>query len=313
MGILQPLSASSIIGVPFADYLNVSVPVEYWHGLRSDVLEQIEATAPVHQDMEGLHRLLNDDLRPTPAVFRFSRRGKVVVLSASGMALQAMRSVGTYEGYLRAIAAYPHRISMLHVTADYLIPEPADFIQMVKSAAQAEEVYLTRKVVKKERQKALLVMGFRGKETGTVYLSDRENADVWGKVYDKQQERVSKGFSDPGSIVRVEIAVQSDVGATLRDAYEPSDLYYAHASKSLVEAPHGFNGWSPKGEGFVLPPRREVLPLERLERLLSSQDVARLVELARECYRDKAGDVLARLMRQKCASADAVEMSESEA
>ena len=313
MGILQPLSASSIIGVPFADYLNVSVPVEYWHGLRSDVLEQIEATAPVHQDMEGLHRLLNDDLRPTPAVFRFSRRGKVVVLSASGMALQAMRSVGTYEGYLRAIAAYPHRISMLHVTADYLIPEPADFIQMVKSAAQAEEVYLTRKVVKKERQMALLVMGFRGKETGTVYLSDRENADVWGKVYDKQQERVSKGFSDPGSIVRVEIAVQSDVGATLRDAYEPSDLYYAHASKSLVEAPHGFNGWSPKGEGFVLPPRREVLPLERLERLLSSQDVARLVELARECYRDKAGDVLARLMRQKCASADAVEMSESEA
>ena len=313
MGILQPLSASSIIGVPFADYLNVSVPVEYWHDLRSDVLEQIEATAPVHQDMEGLHRLLNDDLRPTPAVFRFSRRGKVVVLSASGMALQAMRSVGTYEGYLRAIAAYPHRISMLHVTADYIIPEPADFIQMVKSAAQAEEVYLTRKVVKKERQKALLVMGFRGKETGTVYLSDRENADVWGKVYDKQQERVSKGFSDPGSIVRVEIAVQSDVGATLRDAYEPSDLYYAHASKSLVEAPHGFNGWSPKGEGFVLPPRREVLPLERLERLLSSQDVARLVELARECYRDKAGDVLARLMRQKCASADAVEMSESEA
>ena len=313
MGILQPLSASSIIGVPFADYLNVTVPIEYAQDLRSDVLEQIEATAPVHQDMEGVHRLVNDDLRPTPAVFRFSRRGKVIVLSASGMALQAMRSMGTYEGYLRSIAAFPHRVSMLHVTADYIVPDPSDFIQMVKSAGQAEEVYLTRKVVKKERQKALLVMGFRGKETGTVYLGDRANADVWAKVYDKQQERVSKGFSDPGSIVRVEIAVQSDVGATLRDAYEPADLYYAHASRSLVEPPYGFNGWSPKGEGFALSPRREVLPLERLERLLVSQDVASLIELARECYRDKAGDVLSRLMRQKCATADAVEMSGAEA
>src|SRR5450830_1701966 len=48
---------------------------------------------------------------------------------------------------------------------------------------------------------------------------------IWARVYDKREERVSRGFADPGPLVRVELVV-SGVGATLRDVSDPSALFY---------------------------------------------------------------------------------------
>lgn len=305
MRILEPLPAGSMLGVPFTDYLNVTVPHEFGDEVVSLILPIIEATAPFSETEPGTYRLFNSQLKATGAVFKIKKRGKVRVISASGQALDALRSARLYGSYLQALASVPHRISMLHATQDYMIYSPSEYVLAVKDAAFSELLFLTQKRLLKTQVKAITAPGLNGQETGTVYLGNRANADVWAKVYDKQQERLERGYSDPGPVVRVEVAVQSDVGATLKDALDPRDLFFKYASRSLVEVPSGFVGWEPAGEGYVLGERFEVLPLARLERLMDfSLDVAHLVDIARQCYGPKAGDVLSRLFHKKCDQAD---------
>lgn len=307
MTILKLLPYASRIGDPFADYLNISVPMDFGDALKAQTLPIIESCGPLNAEPGEVYRLYDSRLKPTSAVFKFKNRGKVTILSCSGLALAALRSTGGYMPFLAEIGSLPYRVTMLHATLDYLVPDPAEVVMGVKEAAFAETLSLTRKRILKEHVNALTSPNPEGKETGTVYLGNRANADVWAKVYDKRHERVSRGFVDPGPIVRVEVAVQSDVGATLRDASNPSDLFFHFAGKSLVERPPGFGSWSPSGEGYVLPRREELLPLQRLDRLLDySVDLTRIVDIAVSAYGEKAGDVLARLIRKKVDSVLAV-------
>ena len=173
----------------------------------------------------------------------------------------------------------------------------------MKSAASSGELSLTRKRLLPSHCTYLLGADCDGLETGTVYLGNKANADVWAKVYDKRHERLSRGYSEPGSIVRVEVAVQSDAGATLRDALNPRDLFYHFAGRSLVEVPPDFAGWSAHGEGFVLGERRERTLFERMDSLIEhSVDVAKVGAMAIVLYGDMAAQVIGRKVVQRGAS-----------
>lgn len=229
------------------------------------------------------------------------------VFSASGGFLEVLRRASMYGDYLSAIASFPHRVSMLHATADFQADAP-EVIQALKSVAYAGDVSLTRKAVQPSNVQVLLSPNHEGCETGTVYLGNRKNADVWAKVYDKGHERRSRGFPDPGNLIRVEIAVQSDMGATLRDAYNPHDLFYQFASPSLVTPPPDLLPWVPMGEGFVMPKvQSNITGVQKITAVLSnSPDFKRVLSIAVEEYGDGAKDavlqVVSRLIAKSLAS-----------
>lgn len=299
MTILSVLPYSSRIGEPFCDFLNVTTPSDYGAEATRRVLPIVESLGFIEGCGEGVYRLLGKDSKPCGS-FKVKNRGKVAVFSASGGVLSCLRSVGLLDAFLTEFAVLPHRVSMLHATLDYLDIDPPGRIRAVDAAGHAGDLALSRKRLLPKHVSSLLSANSAGDKTGTVYLGNRANADVWAKVYDKQHERLSRGFADPGPLVRVEVAVQSDMGATLKDASDPAALFFHFAGRSLVQQPPGFAGWVAGGEGYVLAPRVEVLPLQRLDRLLDfSPDVSRVVDIAIEAYGEKAGDVLARLFREK--------------
>lgn len=297
MSILLPLPSTSMIGDPFADYLNVTVPLDFVYPLTEELRPLLDVLG-VSEAVEGVYSL--PDKRGTVKV---SKRGKVGIFSASGGFLTVLRDTGHFHHYLAALSSFPHRVSMLHATQDYVVASPPAVVQEVKRLGQAGELGLTRKRIEPDRVKAILALNIDGQETGTVYLGHRANADVWAKVYDKRHERLSRGLSDPGSIVRVEIAVQSDVGATLRDVADPASIFFNFASRSLAQVPDGVPDWLPYGEGYV--PSSGIYAASALHRLTAimdtSLDVARLVRLARsEFGEDSAFDALMPLLRARC-------------
>lgn len=308
MSILRCFPYASMAVRPFADYLNVTVPFEQAQAVREALLPVIDSIGSFEEVEEGLFQFV--ELRAgargslevqKAGVLKMKRRGKVLVVSASGAILGRMRSAGLYGEYLAVLGSFPHRVSMLHATADYYVPSPPSAIAQVKQAASAGELSLTRKRLLPSQCVYLLGADSDGLETGTAYLGQRQNADVWAKVYDKRHERLSRGFSDPGSVVRVEVAVQSGAGATLRDALDPSDVFFHFAGRSLVEVPLEFAGWSPHGEGYVLGERRERTLFERFENLLEgSRDVRRLADMAIQLYGDMAAQVLGRKIVALC-------------
>ena len=304
MSIVKHLPCSAMVGEPFADYLNFSVPLDSAGGLLDGVLGILYEIGSFEETQDGVFRHLHPCIRSGKVVVeslgsvRVSRRGKVQVVSTSGGVLRLLREKGRFLDYLAVIGSFPYRVTMLHVTADYLCPSVPAVVAAVKDAALSGSLSLTRKSLQPSHCSYLGGIDVDGHETGTVYLGKKANADVWAKVYDKRHERLSRGCEDPGSLLRVEVALQSDVGVTLRDVQRPADVFFQYAGKSLVAVPDGFAGWQSHAEGFVLPPRPERTAYERFHSFVSGNlDLKRAAEMAVEVYgADVAPQVLGRVI-----------------
>lgn len=279
---LPILDHGSILTDPFCDYLNVTTPEEHSEAVMSALAPLLDMLGG-EEESPGLYRFAG-----IFGTFKNHRRGNVAVLGASGGVLDLLRRRHLFQDYLSILASFPHRVSMLHATCDYRAQGSA-VVHQVKAAGQAGRLYLTRKAIQPKQVVFFFSQGIDGLDTGTVYLGSKKNADVWGKVYDKQHERLCRGFPDPGAMVRVEIAVQSDVGATLKDASNPTSLFYHFAGRSLVEVPSGVPAWQAHGEGFQITPRsHDWTAAERIDSIFSSDSgIARALALATE---DSQGD-----------------------
>jgi hypothetical protein len=291
-----------MLGDPFTDYLNVTVPLDCVDPL-TDQLTPLLDILGATEVSPGLFKL--PDSR---ASFKVHKRGKVGIFSASGGLLTALRGKGLFMQYLCDLGSFPHRVSMLHATQDYIVAAPAPVIQEVRRQGQLGELSLTRKRILPTQVKAILAVGLHGVETGTCYLGHRANADVWAKVYDKQEEQLSRGFNDPGPMVRIEIAVQSDVGATLRDAADPSSIFFHFGSRSLVECPDYVREWVPHGDGYV-PSAARFVPtaLQRIEAILDgSADFARILKIGRSEFGEGVFEAIMPSLRRRCALREAL-------
>lgn len=305
MSIIDSFPTSAIVRDPFADWLSVTVPRDFDAAFRDGleaILGQLGAVARLDDVTYQVGRLMVGGKLESYGSVKFKPKGQgFFLVSASGGILERMRDCGVFMDYLALIGSFPHRVTRLHATCDYAVPSPGVVIRAVKSAAAAGEVQLSRKALPASQCKWMLVAGEDGLDTGTVYLGKQEKSDITAKVYDKQRERIDKGFPDPGPIVRVELSLGSETGVTLRDAADPAGVYWHYASRTLVQRPEGFPEWSGQAEGFVLPPRRVVGPLERMQRLLeSSFELRQLVDLACAAHGDHAASVLARIFRERC-------------
>jgi hypothetical protein len=117
-------------------------------------------------------------------------------------------------------------------------------------------------------------------------------------VYDKRNERIDAGFPDPGPWVRYELVVRSEMGPTLKDAYDPTPMFFHFASPDVLERPEDVASWAPHAEGFALEKLPTTTPMQKMYRLLdSSADVARLVKLAHEAGPGSVRMLLARIER----------------
>jgi len=294
MTIVPILSHESMVCAPFCDYLNITTPKDYGD-LVLRALSPYLDTLGCSEVSEGLFMLPEKG-----GSFKFHPRGKVYIIGQSGGFLEALRQRGLFNQYLAEFAEFPHRISMLHATADFRVDSPA-VIQQFKALGQSGNFSLTRKTISPKFVHALLSHDVDSRDTGTVYFGNRKNSDVWAKVYDKRHERLSKGLTDCGALLRVEIAVQSDVGATLRDASVPDLLFHHFAKKSMVSAPPGIASWVPYAEGYDLPSKNENLTgIQRLKSILEfSNDITRLIKIAQLEYGDEGGVVLSGLIKKR--------------
>lgn len=291
---ILPLKNEYCLCEPFVDYLNLTTPKENGLAILGQLRPILDSLGCI-EVLEGLFQL------PSKlGTFKLSSRAQVSIFSASGGFLEALRANRLYGDYLLVFSEFEHRVSMLHATVDFRVDSP-EYLEAIYQKASIGGIQLTRKSLNPLHVSRLTGKNLDGVDTGTVYLGSRKNSDVWAKVYDKRQERLAKGLADVGPMLRVEIAVQSDVGATLRDASKPYDIFYHFASKSLVTAPDNFKGWEPHGVGFSLErPKTDLTTWQRLWGIMSSsQDVNRMVELAVADYGDDALSELTKLLRKK--------------
>lgn len=283
------LSYTSIAGVPFCDYLTVTMPADSLEPLKNSLLELFDATGLSTFDDGTTYQIENK-----PGALKLKSNPRYLTLSASGGILEHFRQTGFYDEYIAILSEYTLKITRLDATADYLVAYAPDVINAYKNAAMASKIHLTRKELDQRDIKYFMGQNEHGHQTGTIYLGNRETHSIHGKIYDKGFERYSKGYENYLQTVRIELTLKADTGVTIRDAHSPENVFYNYASRSLVIPPPHFTGWEPNTTGYTLPKQPDLFtPAGKILNIFkNSLDLSRAMRIAVTGYDKQALDVL---------------------
>lgn len=214
----------------------------------------------------GIIKLNNND--------RFSR------VSASGSVLAHFRAQGLFMEYLSELSASPHRVTRLDAALD-VNRDGADVIAEMRSRFSSGSASLGRKSLK-----VTYLTGVRSdkRETGTCYFGHRQRARHTARVYDKAHEALEKRGESLPPTTRYEITARGErdrPSPTLRDAAEPTSLFWHVASPTLLTSPDNVAPWvAGDGESWVFK-RPELLPAEIVERKVNyNPDLDSIAQIA---------------------------------
>lgn len=264
----------------FCDFLGVTFDHSDWPSVRSAIEPCLDSFgASLEFDADGTTLWRSGD-----GTIRAKRFGSVMSLGASGAACAALRVAAMFGNYLAAIGSVPHTVTRLDASIDLVEDTPAVIDRLVSASETSEGIALTRKRVRPRDVTRLLARRSDGKDTGTCYIGSR-NAEVRAAVYDKREERLSRGLCDVGPLTRYELRLKSGVGATLRDALVPDSIFWHFMSPSVL--PHSPPGvsrpWVSHAGGFEVERPDLPLPAARLRRRLdASPEVRALLRLVDE-------------------------------
>lgn len=263
----------------FCDWLTTSHPLDVAPLVRSGLQSYLDAFGFTQEFSDAettLHRAGHHS-----TVRQYTRHG-VHIVAMSGKSCSYLRSFDAWGDVLGVLGSVPHRVTMLHATMDVAEHGPTA-VAAVLERARLGVISFTRKSIPAQAVRAFMGTDIRGEVTGTAYIGAK-HADVQGVVYDKRHERENAGEWLDAPLTRYELRLRSGVGITLHDAYDPTEVFWHHAGRSLLTRPDGVQPWVPRAEGFTMPPRMIFTPAELMDRKLdASADVARLLELAAEC------------------------------
>lgn len=197
-------------------------------------------------------------------------------VSASGAALARIRALGVVGEYLGLLGEAPHNVTRLDASLDVAAADPGKVVRAHYRKTR-DGVAFGRKAL---ATSVIFAPGLDGRDTGTVYHGYGSDAKVKAKVYDKAFQMMARHALIVPPAVRYELTFRREVGASLRDAYDPSALFWHHASPLGLKRPPAVPDWSPGAVGCVFP-RRE--PPTAYARLLGAIDRLPLADLSRLC------------------------------
>lgn len=209
---------------------------------------------------------------------RIERSRTVERVSASGASLARIRAIGVLGEYLGLLGDAPHNITRLDATYDVPTVNPGRVIRSHYRATR-DGLAFGRKALKTSK---LWSPGIDGLDTGTVWHGYGSDAKVKAKVYDKGHQMLERYAAVVPPAVRYELTFRREVGASLRDAYQPAPIFWHHASPLGLKRPSGVPEWSPGAIGCVFPRREAPTAYERALRAVERLPLLDLARLARE-------------------------------
>ena len=229
----------------FCDFVGVTFDQVHWPEVRQGIepcLQSIGAFVEFEDDKSALWRSGDGTVKA-------KRYGSVMSLGASGVACGALRLAAVFGNYLAAIGTVPHNVTRLDASRDVVEDTPPVLDRIVEKSSSAEGLALSRKRVSPRDVTRLVARRPDGLDTGTCYVGSR-NAEVRAAIYDKREERLSRGLIDVGPLTRYELRLKSGVGVTLRDALEPEKVFWHFMSPAIFATQPNVEPWVSHAVGF---------------------------------------------------------------
>jgi len=218
-------------------------------------------------------------------------------LSFSGAAMETFSSYGSTGDLLAELIEHPYNLTRIDLARDSILQNAPAVIQRFAGLASQGSVSLSRKKLLPSDCKKILSWNDDDEETGTVYFGSIKSR-YSAKVYDKTEERKSKGFEIEKGVVRVEVTARKNT-ASLRDVLDPDPLFYKLASPDLLPLPVGVPSHERvELQPLDLPKAEPMTSYQRMTRILDeSPDLIRLRAMLENCTDAERRLLRGRLMR----------------
>jgi len=290
-----PIDNKLAISPPFVDWLSFTIPSDNIESF-TVFLDSLFALFGATRDDNGLYRFATSHGFGTCKIDQVK---EVYVISISGTAYRWLKSFKTEDDLLYAISEVPHKITRLDVACDFdVISHIA--IRELSDAAKLGTVRLTRKYITQKQIKEILSYDLDGNKTGTLYLGHRASSDVCCRVYDKAHEVNQKTNMHTTPKLRIEFTFKGETLPTLRDVSLPSDIFFHHASHSLVKPPETFKQWESYGTGFYVQKKPPKTAYEKMTGLFNfSTDIEKLCAYAIQEFGESAPYEISKMFKQR--------------
>ena len=237
-----------VFSSPTCDFLGVTVPFSHGHPIISKLRVFLSALPGLRVQGSNAWTL---DAYPD-ARFAAKRMYSVLVISASGQALQALRDHDLLDAYLVLLGSEEaHRVSRIDVSLDLQTPTAPILAKLRRRDRDKKKPFrLSRKACP---VRFFMEHNEAGMYTGTAYFGKRRNAKVMAVIYDKQHEQVGRGNPDPGPATRYELRVTASMNPTLRDASKPEAIFWHFMAPDILPKPdYLVPTWQGYGIGFAI-------------------------------------------------------------
>lgn len=290
-----PIDNKLALSLPFVDWLSFTIPAADIEPFALFLDSQFAIFGATRTD-DGLYRFGTPDGFGTCKIDQVK---EVYVISISGTAYRYLVLMQVRDDLLHAISELPHKITRLDVACDFDVPAHIA-IKQLSDNAYTGNVRLTRKTITQKQIKEILSYDLDGNKTGTLYLGHRASSDVCCRVYDKAHEVNQKTNMHITPRLRIEFTFKGLTLPTLRDVSLPSDIFYHHASHSLVKPPETFKTWESHGTGFYVEKKAPKTAYAKIRGLLEfSTDVQKLCAYSVEEFGYSAPQELAKLFKER--------------
>lgn len=194
---------------------------------------------------------------------RIKHSKRFAKISISGSSCAHLRAAGHWLEALSILASSPHKVSRLDAALDVPM-DAAPFMDSLDALYPDGFVKLSRKAQSVTRFVSTRSDGVR---SGTWYVGHKDDARQSLRVYDKSLQMLTEHREVIPTTTRVEVTARKDRGATLRDAEQPTALFWDIASPAVFKhAPEGTPVWQPNQDTHWLSAPPSFVPAEVLKR-----------------------------------------------
>jgi len=201
----------------------------------------------------------------------------------SGRSIEVLRTSDLWGETLSLLSECPHNVTRLDAAQD--VPEP---YHLVRERLVAEfpdyRVPLGRKSL--QSQEKYFTIRADGNPTSTYEIGQRGSGKQMVRIYDKQNEVLEKQGEMVPPLTRVELEVAREFNATLRDALDPTAIFYHVLGGLIFPTPHHVPSWVSVPEFTWSAGRRPPAdPYRQIKRLVEeSDDLRTLVALSQKAH-----------------------------
>jgi len=232
---------------------------------------------------------------PLSGLIRIESKWNHIRISISGKAIGYLIKLKQYSNLLFHLSTFPHKVTRLDASMDVPIDFPTIHPKIARKYPK-DRISLGRKETSINYN---LTKRDDGLKSGSLYMGKiRDQVQIL--IYDKTLEMLTKFEIVIPTTTRYEVKLGSSIGMTLKDAQDPTELFWMYGEQLMLKKPPTVSEWVAGGEfiGWEMD-NISTLPYQKLSKFVEYSTAINSMLVLADDLGTEGRSILTRLLAER--------------